>query len=141
MLFYPVRSSSLLVPSREPPIDFEGKRRCVRPRSLVQARLRLWPSCSLHLTPLLAGRSETEAEAQVAEAEGGAVPAPIRATGAVRQGDPRTAALDAVRAVRRTNRVTHGTTTRKIPVPILKNSRLTWTTSSNRDARSLPCAT
>ena len=95
MLFYPVRSSSLLVPSREPPIDFEGKRRCVQSRSLVQARLRLWPSCSLHLTPLLAGRSETEAEAQVVVAVGGSGPTPGRGTGGVRRVVPGTTAKDA----------------------------------------------
>jgi hypothetical protein len=50
---------------------------------------------SLRLTPLLAGRSETEAEAQVVEAEGGPVPAPIRGTGVVRREVPGTTAKDA----------------------------------------------
>ena len=61
---------------------------------------------SLRLTPLLAGRSETEAEAQGVVAEGGLVPEPIRGTGEVRREEPGTTACDAGGAVRRTDRIT-----------------------------------
>ena len=88
------------------------------------ARLRLLanaccaqPLVLSHIRGLLADRSETEAEAQGVEADGGYVPVPKRATGVARLVVPRTAAYDAVRAIRRTNRVTHGTTW-VISVPI-----------------------
>ena len=54
---------------------------------------------SLRLTPLLAGRSETEAEAQVAVvAVGGPEPVPMRGTGVDRRVAPGTTARDAVGA-------------------------------------------
>ena len=82
------------------------KRRSVRFRSLPAQAPPLLGG-SRRLTPLLAGRSETEAEAQGAEAAGGQVPAPNRGTGAVRRVDPGTTAVDAARAVRWTDRITH----------------------------------
>jgi hypothetical protein len=50
------------------------------------------PVGSLRLTPLLAGRSETEAEAQGEVADGGLEPVPIRGTGVVRRVAPGTTA-------------------------------------------------
>jgi hypothetical protein len=87
------------------PGSASGQARCAQPLVLS------------HIRGLLAGRSETEAEAQEVVAEGGVDPEPKRATGAVRREVPRTAASDAERAPRRTNRVTHDAT-RIIPVPI-----------------------
>jgi hypothetical protein len=62
---------------------------------------------SLRLTPLLAGRSETEAEAQEEDAVGGLAPEPIRGTGVDRRVEPGTTARDAAGAIRRPDRIAH----------------------------------
>ena len=68
-------------------------------------RLRLCPAAPGVLAPLLAGRSETKAEAQGVAADGGLEPGPIRGTGVVRRAEPGTTAYDADGAVRRTDRI------------------------------------
>ncbi|MDE0577942.1 MAG: hypothetical protein OSB39_13430, partial [Opitutales bacterium] len=57
-------------------------------------RLRLCSAAPGVLTPLLAGRSETEAEAQGAAAVGGPAPDPKRGTGEERREEPGTTAPD-----------------------------------------------
>ena len=66
-------------------------RRSVRLRSLP-AQAPLCSAAPYGLTPLLAGRSETEAEAQDVAAEGGHVPEPNRGTGVERRDEPGTTA-------------------------------------------------
>ena len=63
-----------------------SERRFVRPQS-PPAQAPPLLGGSLRLTPLLADRSETEAEAQVVEAAGGPEPEPNRGTGEVRRAE------------------------------------------------------
>jgi hypothetical protein len=72
---------------------------------------------SLRLTPLLAGRSETEAEAQVVGAAGPPAPVPKRGTGGPRRDAVGTTAVDAVGADRRPDRIAHCASW-VIPVPV-----------------------